>query len=194
LRQPAESPVCLVADQGFLYFGPALPEEDLAVKTRIQPSSNLAHIAELIEDIPVAMLTTRDDDGFLVSRPMGALEMDSTGAILFFTDLRSTKAGQLAPCNLTFVDRDKGTYVSLSGMGEIDTSRELIKQLWSPMAEPWFPDGMDSPDLAVLKVKLESAAYWDAPDSKMVRMLAAAASIARRKPVGMGEHGVVTKL
>jgi len=194
LRQTAESPVCLAADQGFLFVPVPHLAEESTVKTRIQPSSNLAHIADLIEDIPVAMLTTRDEDGQLVSRPMAALEMDSTGTVFFFTDLRSMKVEQLAPCNLSFVDRDKAIYVSLSGLGEIDTSRERIKQLWSPMAEPWFPEGVESPNLAVLKVKAETAAYWDAPNSKMVRMLAVAASIAAGKPVGMGEHGVMTKL
>jgi general stress protein 26 len=164
------------------------------MKTSPQASPELTHVARLIDDIPIAMLTTVEDDGSLSSRPMAVLEMDEQGALWFFTDLRSSKVEHLRVANLAFTDVAHGTYVSLSGRGEIDTDRAHIKSLWTAFAKPWFPEGPDSPNLALLKFVPESADYWDAPNSKMVRSFGVLASIVAGKPVGMGEHGSLSGL
>ncbi len=159
------------------------------MKIETQPTPELKHIAELIEDIAISMLTTVESDGSLASRPMYALEMDASGAIWFFTDRRSSKVGRLGVVNLAFTDLDDSCYVSLSGHGDIVGDRSHIERLWSPFARPWFPDGPDSPNLALLKFVPHSADYWDAPSSKMVRAVSNLVSIVAGKPIGMGEHG-----
>lgn len=164
------------------------------MKTATQSNANFAHVAELINDMSIAMLTTVEADWMLASRPMAALEMDASGALWFFTDLRSSKVEHLRAANLSFTDPDCGTYVSLSGRGEIDTDRIRIEQLWTPFARPWFPDGPDSPNLALLKFIPDTADYWDAPNSRMVRTFGVIASIVARKPLGMGETGSHTGL
>ncbi|MDL2339604.1 MAG: pyridoxamine 5'-phosphate oxidase family protein [Pseudomonadota bacterium] len=164
------------------------------MKTETQANANLAHVAKLIDDIPIAMLATVEADGALASRPMAALEMDASGALWFFTDLRSSKVEHLRVVNLSFTDMAHGTYVSLSGRGEIDTDRGHIASLWTAFAKPWFPDGPDSPNLALLKFIPDAADYWDAPNSKMVRLFGVIASMVAGKPIAMGEHGSHTGL
>ena len=164
------------------------------MKIQAQSRSELAHLAHLIEGIPVAMLCNVDADGTLASRPMAALEMDADGAIWFFADLRSEKVEHLRVVNLSFTNRSSGTYVSISGRGEIDTDRGRIERLWSPMAKPWFPDGPASSNLALLKFVPDAADYWDAPNSAMVRAFGIVASIITGHPVGLGEQGSVTGL
>ncbi len=164
------------------------------MKTASQTNTSLAHIAELIDDIPIAMLVTIEADGALASRPMAVLEMDASGALWFFTDIRSSKVEHLRVANLSFTDRGHGTYVSLSGRGEINTDRVHIERLWTAFAKPWFPDGPDSPNLALLKFIPDAADYWDAPNSKMVRAFGVIASMVAGKPVAMGEHGSHTNL
>lgn len=159
-----------------------------------QTRSDLGHVAELIEDIAVAMLTNIEADGTLASRPMSALEMDADGAIWFFTDLRSEKVEHLRAVNLSFSDSAHGTYVSLSGRGEIDTDRGRIERLWTPMAKPWFPAGPTSRDLALLKFVPDAADYWDGPNSKMVRAFGMLASVIAGKPIAMGTQGALTGL
>lgn len=157
----------------------------------IQPQKrpDLRHLAELIKDIPIAMMTTREADGSLAARPMAALEMDADGVVSFFTSAPSDKTDHLEAVNLCFSDIDGSTYVSLSGHGEIDHDRRHIERLWTPMARPWFPDGPDSPDLVLLKFVPHVADYWDGPNSRMVRAVNMAASVAAAKPIGLGEHG-----
>jgi general stress protein 26 len=164
------------------------------MKTEEQTSAERSQLCQLIKHLQFAMLTTTDDDNQLVSRPMAPLEMPNDGSIWFFSDLKSAKVKQLRALNLAFTDADRGTYVSISGHGQIVKDRAAIKRLWTPAAKPWFPDGPDSPNLCLIKIVPEMAEYWDGPDSKMVRMFAMAASIVTGKPVGMGEHDVLTKL
>ena len=163
---------------------------------KIEPQSNteLIDLAKRIEGIDVTMMTTLDPDDSLVSRPMSPIEMDANGAIWFFTDLRSEKIEHLRVVNVAFSDEDNATYVSISGRGEIHAEEAHIKKLWTPFARPWFPDGPESTNIALLKFVPETAEYWDAPSSKMLRMFAMAASIVASKPIGMGEHDTLTDL
>jgi general stress protein 26 len=159
------------------------------MKTHTQTDARLAHVAELIKDIPVAMLATIEADGSLASRPMAALEMDAGGALWFFTNLRSSKVEHLRVANLAFADVAQGTYVSLSGRGEIVTDRRHIERLWTESARPWFPDGPDSPDLALLRFVPEAADHWDAPSGRMARAFGMIASMVVGRPAGLGERG-----
>lgn len=164
------------------------------MKIETQVNAGLGRLAKLIEHTGVAMLTNLDHEGALVSRPMAPLEMDGNGALWFFTDLRSSKVEHLRVANLAFTDPARGTYVSLSGHGEVFSERARIDRLWTPFARPWFPEGPDSAHLGLLKVTPETAEYWDASHCKMVRVFAMAASVVAGKPLGLGDHGTLTDL
>ena len=164
------------------------------MKIEPQSSSQLIELGKRVDGINVVMMTTQNADGALVSRPMSPVEMDATGAIWFFTDLRSEKIEHLRLVNLAFSDEGNATYVSISGRGEIHAEQAHIEKLWTPFARPWFPDGPDSTNIALLKFVPDNAEYWDAPSSKMVRMFAMAASVIASKPIGMGEHDTLTGL
>lgn len=164
------------------------------MKTQTQNSAELARLATLLEPMSVAMLTSLDDDGALASRPMSPLEMDASGALWFYTDLRSAKVDHLRAVNVAFSDEARACYVSLSGRGEIHADRAQIERLWTAFAEPWFPDGPGSTNLALLKVVPDMAEYWDAPSSAMVRMFAMLASVWDGKPIGAIDHAKHTGL
>ena len=164
------------------------------MEVHAQSSAALTQLGKLIEEIPVAMLTHQDGGGTLVSRPMSPLAMDVNGALWFFTDLNSTQVEQLRKLNLSFADPARASYVSLAGHGEVENDPAHLKQRWTPFMKPWFPDGPDSANLALLKFVPETAEYWDAPHSKMVRLAAMAASVMAGKPVGVGDHDTLTGL
>lgn len=164
------------------------------MKTELQRNADLALIAQLIGGSSVAMLTTTNADGALVSQPMAALQMDADGAIWFFTDLRSELGEHLRSVNLAFSHEGRATYVSMSGRGEVSMDRERIQQFWTAFATPWFPDGPESRHLALLKFVPNTASYWDAPNSRMVRLLAVAASALVGKSMGLGEHDTLSNL
>ncbi len=164
------------------------------MKVDKQANAELTQLGGLIENMSVAMLTNIHGDGALVSRPMSPLEMDAAGVVWFFVDATTTSNARLKAVNLSFSDEAAGTYVSISGRGELDMDRERMHRLWTPNAKPWFPEGPSSPDLALLKVVPNAAEYWDAPHSRMVRMLVMAASVVTGEPLVTGDHETLTDL
>lgn len=158
------------------------------MKIRTQTHPQLTRLAELVEPIDVAMLTTRERDDELASRPMTPLEMDETGAFWFFTTRDSQVFDGRGPVSLTFVDPGKSIYVAVGGEAELVEDRARMRELWTAKARPWFPDGPDSPDLALLCVRPNRADTWEGPHSKVLRILAMAASVAAARPIGLGGH------
>lgn len=159
------------------------------MEVALQTSVERTHLGNLIESISVAMLTTFDSRGALISCPMAPLELCEEGAIWFLIDANSEKLQYLKVLNLSFSDVANGVYVSLSGYGEKITDRAHIKSLWTPYNLPWFPDGTKSSDLLLLKFKPESAEYWNAQLNKMEHMFGAYVSVVAKKPIDMIKQG-----
>lgn len=127
---------------------------------------------ELIKDMGTAMLTTFDE-GVLRARPMRGHQDAFNGTLWFFTRVSSHKTSEidrLAQVNLTYVDQASERYVSVSGRAELVYDRLKFKELWNPFTAAWFPEGIDDPDLALMKVTAEQAEYWDGPSSRMVQL------------------------
>jgi general stress protein 26 len=149
-------------------------------------------VMEMIKDIHIAMLSTRGPDGKFHSRPMAASDATFTGALYFLTEHESGKIHDLEKdpeTLITFADPEKQKYVALRGHGEIARDRAAIKDHWTPAARAWFPKGQDDPSIALIKVDIEQAEYWDAPSGKMVVLYAyAKALLTGHKPGNVGEH------
>jgi general stress protein 26 len=123
----------------------------------------------MIKDIRVAMLTSWDGEQ-MHARPMHGYQEEFAGELFFFTKLDSGKTHEVMrydQVNLAYADIKSQIYVSIAGRAEIVTDRELMKRYWNPMASAWFPQGLEDPDLAVIKVTAESAEYWDMTASRM---------------------------
>ncbi|MEW6253032.1 MAG: pyridoxamine 5'-phosphate oxidase family protein [Planctomycetota bacterium] len=136
-------------------------------------SDVIAKLDDLTRDIHVAMLTTTMPDGVLRSRPMAAPQRSFDGDFWFFTGWNTEKVHELltdAHVNLTFVKHEDNRYVSASGRATIVRDRGKAKELWSPAFKAWFPKGLDDSNLALLRVRVEQAEYWDAPSSTMVHI------------------------
>lgn len=142
---------------------------------------SLAKLKGLIDDIKIASLVTMDSDGTLRSRPMATQVMDSAAELWFFTDDYSAIAENVVlhpQVCVSYAAPDKNRYVSVSGTAELVRDPDRIKQLWKPILKAWFPKGTDDPDLALLRVDIVSAQYWDAPGSKLVQLFGMAKALA----------------
>jgi general stress protein 26 len=152
--------------------------------------AQIRRLATLLAHIPVAMLTNHDAEGALHSRPMWLLEIDATGCLWFFTSIKSNKLGFLDRVNLSFTNYSRAIYVSISGHCEIDTDVANRVRLWTPMAKAWFPEGPESPNLALLKFIPARAEYWNSPHCKLVRVLTGAKPAEARRLKSVGEHKI----
>ena len=156
-----------------------------------QDNQDLQKVADLVEEIRFAMLTTEEDDGSLRSRPMATMQMDNDGCLWFFTALSSGKVDEMQhhrQVNLVYARTDKQDYLSISGSAQVVRDQDKMRALWSPWIEPWFPKGLGDPNLGLLKVTIAEAEYWDAPGSTAKRVAGLAKSMLTGKNDGLGEN------
>lgn len=155
----------------------------MAAQTSSEPIKKLR---ELIKDIDIAMLTTEEADGTLRSRPMGTQQTEFDGDLWFFTRIDAAKVDEVKQnraVNVSYADADHQRYVSVSGQARVLRDQQKIDELWNPIAKVWFPDGKDDPSLALLKVHVTQAEYWDASANRMVQLVQFA------KVLVTGDHG-----
>lgn len=149
-------------------------------------------LRELIKDIDIGMLTTVDIDGTLHSRPMSTnSEVEFDGDLWFFTYASSHKVFEVEQhhhVNVSFSDPHKQKYVSVSGTAQLVRDRNKIQQLWKPQLKAWFPQGVDEPDIGLIKVSVEKAEYWDAPSSFVAHTIALVKAIATGEKPNVGEN------
>lgn len=154
--------------------------------------SDFTKLKEMIKDIDLCMLTTVDESNDLHSRPMSLnSDVDENGDLWFFTSSNSHKASEIERTpnvNVSFIDTRKQHYVSISGMAELVRDRQKIKELWKPVLKAWFPDGPDQPDVALLKVNVRKAEYWDGPSSTIAQAISFVSAIVTGKQVELGEN------
>jgi general stress protein 26 len=154
-------------------------------------------LAKLIKGISIAMLTTRDDDGTLRSRPMQTQDQEFDGTLWFFTQASSHKVLEIDhehQVNLSYAQPDDNRYVSVSGTATLVRDRARIDELWSPVLKAWFPKGKDDPEVALLRVDVTKAEYWDAPNSTIVKLVGFTKAILTGKEYWPGENEKLNNL
>lgn len=133
---------------------------------------SLAKLKSLIDGIPIASLVTVEADGSLRSRPMATQEIDADAELWFFTRDFSGKVGDalLHPqvC-VTYAAPEKQSYVSVSGTAEVVTDPAKLAELWKPSLKAWFPRGLEEPDLALLRIDIVTAEYWEGAGNRLVQ-------------------------
>ncbi len=128
-------------------------------------------IGSLISQVPVAMLTTTSARGWLRSRPMVAQLLPFDGVLWFLTGRTAAKAADIRDrrqVNVSYASPERDCYVSIGGVATIVDDKARVRSLWNVAYEPWLPNGLDDPDLALIRVEAEEAEYWDPSAKKMV--------------------------
>ncbi|MEG9437122.1 pyridoxamine 5'-phosphate oxidase family protein [Edaphobacter sp. HDX4] len=154
----------------------------------------LAKIAELVKGIRIAMMTTEAKDGTMSSRPMAVQDEPFNGTLWFLTRRGSEKVDELDQdhhVTLTFAEPKDSKYIALKGMASVSQDRSKIKELWNPMYKAWFPKGEDDPEIAVLRVEVNQADYWEASSSKLIMLAKYVAASVTGGKVAVGEAGHV---
>lgn len=152
--------------------------------------AEFAKLGELIKDIRIAMVTTVQGDGTLHTRPLAALDYENDGQLWFYTAVDSAKVDEVSSdvrTSVAFADTGKDAYVAASGTADIVNDRGRIHDLWTPFAKPWFPNGPDDPNLALLRVHVERAEYWTSP-GKVAYLFNVAKAAVTGKRSDMGEN------
>ena len=133
--------------------------------------SELEQLYKQIDEIEIAMMTTRRSDGHLQSRAM-ATQKRASGADLWFVTLEdSPKLQDLASdphVNLSYYKDRTREWVSVSGIATITDDRAKIRELYAPDWALWFSKGddprhgtADDPRMVLIGVDVHAAMFLE---------------------------------
>lgn len=156
--------------------------------------AEIQKLSGLMKSIKFAMLTTVEEDGSLHSRPMTTQQVEFDGDLWFFTSASSGKvweAGHHRQVNVSFADPEKSKFVSVSGNATLIRDRAKMEQLWKAPYKVFFPNGLEDPDLTLLKIVVEKAEYWDSSPTAVGRAIDFAKAYLTKDISKLGEHAKV---
>ncbi len=159
--------------------------------TQTEHDESVKKLSDLIKGIRMAMLTTAEDDGSLRSRPMATQDAEFDGSLWFFTRAEAPKVDEVRRddhVNLSYAEPKSQQYVSVSGRAELVRDPSKIHELWNPLLKAWFPKGLDDPELALLRIDVDKAEYWDSHSSAMVHLIGFVKASVTGKPYEPGQH------
>ncbi len=148
-------------------------------------------LISLIEKIGFAMLTTIDTDGVLRSRPMSTQKTEIDGDLWFFTSDKTHKTEEIerdSRVNVSYAAPNDNVYVSVSGTSKVVRDRAKMEELWNPVLKAWFPDGLETPGICLLKVSVGQAEYWDSSSSTLVQIAGFVKAVVTGKRADGGEN------
>jgi general stress protein 26 len=137
-------------------------------------TKTLEQLSKKMREIDFAMFTTRAADGTLTSRPMSNNgDVEYTGDSFFFSQDSARKIAEIeqdASVGLAFTG-SKGLlgqpplFIAIEGTAELIRDKAAFEAHWTKDLDYWFKDGIDSPDLVLIKVHAGCMRYWDGEDS-----------------------------
>jgi general stress protein 26 len=124
-------------------------------------------VTDIVKKVGTAMITTRQPDGKLVSRPMTSQRVEFDGTAWFFVARGTDMVAEITRDSQVNVGyAGSGSWLSLSGAASVVDDVARKKALWNEFVEAWFPGGPEDADVVLLKVDAQSAEYWTTPGGK----------------------------
>lgn len=157
-------------------------------------TEGIAKLKSMAEDVKICMLCTKHRE-HIDSKPMSTIKVEEDGSIWFFTEEFTEKIEQVESnpqvC-LAYSDPSKNSYLSVTGTASIVNDKARLKELWNPILTAWFPQGLETPGLALLRVTPAHAEFWDSSSSKMVNLYNMVKAAVSGDRFDEGEHGKIT--
>lgn len=151
-------------------------------------------VADVLDKARIGLLTTLDEQGRLVSRPLAIVDRDFDGSVFFFVAKDSHKVHDIDanPQVNIGVETSKG-WLSISGTASLTTDAAKIDALWNTGAEAWFDQGRDDPQVALLEVDAHSVESWTSTEPKAVTLLKyAKAAATGGHPKNVGDNATIS--
>ena len=116
---------------------------------------------EMLKAIDIAVLVTQSNDG-LRGRPMSTIPTPEKGVIYLLTESQSSAARDIrvdGKVILSYVGR--GDHLAVSGRATVNPDKGLVKDLWSPGAQMFWPNGPEAHDVVTLVIDPDHVDVWD---------------------------------
>ncbi len=163
----------------------------------------LDELYDLIDEMEIALLTTRRQDGALVTRPMATQDRGPLADLWFVTNIETDKIDEVQhDPNVSLGYYNDGTkeWVSVSGTATVSQDRAKIRELYAPDWKAWFEDeggnrdgGPDDPRLALIFVDAHSVHYMKAKHSRPVTLFEIARGVVTGTQPDLGREERLSK-
>jgi general stress protein 26 len=108
---------------------------------------------------------------------MAIARVEDNCDLWFFTGRDSMKVHEIENEQQVLVvcQDEHSRYISMLGQAELVTDRSQFSALWKEQYKTWFPEGVDDPNLLLIRVRAREAEYWDNRGIKGVKYMFQAA-------------------
>ena len=138
----------------------------------------LEELSKKMAKLDFAMLTTHSGDGVTTARPMSNNgDVDYTGDSYFFSyghsrkvsDIRNVPQVCLSYTGAAGMLGGPPLFVAVEGAAELIDDKAQFEAHWSKDLDRYFPEGIDTPDVVMIKVRADRIRYWDGGDEGELR-------------------------
>jgi general stress protein 26 len=134
----------------------------------------LPELAHKMKKIDFCMMVTKSADGAISNRPMSNNgDVDYDGDSFFFSYTDTAKVREITAdrtVSLTFTAAPSllgkpGIFVAVKGHASLIADKAVFEAHWTSDLDRWFPEGIDTPGIVMIKVHAETIQYWDGEDN-----------------------------
>ena len=127
-------------------------------------TASLGTLAKKMKNLDFCMMVTQDGHHGYHSRPMsnnGKVEYD--GNSWFFTYEDSNKVRQITndPKVSLIYQTDDMLFIECYGRASIIHQKSMLAEKWIDELKMWFPQGIDTPGICLIKVTANRIQFWD---------------------------------
>ncbi|NYJ10664.1 general stress protein 26 [Rhizobium leguminosarum] len=142
-------------------------------------SMTLEELSSQLKKIDFCMLSTNAGSGRISARPMsnnGDVEYDGDSWFFSYEDSRKiTEIEGIDIVSLTFTAPPSllgkpGIFIAVEGVASLVRDKAAFEEHWVPDLERWFPEGVDTPGIVLIKVSASSIRYWDGEENGEVTL------------------------
>jgi general stress protein 26 len=153
-------------------------------------SHEQSKVWKMLESIDICMFITQGAGGWR-GRPMSTIPKADKSVIYLLTEAESGAAQDLAGNGAVLMSyQSSSDHVAVTGQAKVIDDKALVKSLWSPGAQVFWPEGPKASDVVVIAVTPDQADYWDGPNP-VVGAVKFMFSLATGREPNFGEQGAV---
>lgn len=171
--------------------------------TNLPTDKKIEELHSLVDGIELAMLTSRNFDGTLVSRPMQTQGTRPGVDFWFVTSTDTHKVDEMRAqpeVNLAYLNNRSREWVSVSGTARLVSDRDTIRTLYKPDWKAWFPEeggdrngGPNDPRIVLIEVEAHEVNYFKTNEPRPVMLFKVAKAMITGEPPKLGDMQHVGK-
>lgn len=130
-------------------------------------TKTLKEIAAKMANLDITLLTTHTSRGQLSSRPMsnnGDVAYDGNSYYFTFEESRTVHDIAENPHVSLGFQGANDLYLTIVGTASLIRHKPTMRQHWQPSLKQWFPEGVDTPGIVLVRVVAKRISYWQNED------------------------------